>query len=182
MAHDGLAGGADLPRVAFPTQPAVILAERGRMHWYKFHIADFEQKTADLTLTQKGAYLALLNAYYQREAPLPADMGILYRICHAHHRKEQEAVRMVLNRFFTAKNGHYLQSRADQEVEQYQRQCSANRRPNRTQNLREIERDKELTSKPVDNFQEKNPKPRKLDDYLYTTHQEALRRIKTPHA
>ena len=38
------------------------------------------------------------------------------------------------------------------------------------------------TSKPVDNFQEKNPKPRKLDDYLYTTHQEALRRIKTPHA
>ena len=50
------------------------------MQWYKHYIADYQQDTADLTLIEQGAYRALLDAYYQREGPLPNDMKVINRL------------------------------------------------------------------------------------------------------
>ena len=120
------------------------------MHWYKHYLADYQQDTSDLNLTEHGAYRALLDAYYQREGPLPSDLDVLYRIAHAHSRSERSSVRKIVLRFFTTVDGHVLNTRADQEILKYQAQCAANRRPNRVQNSeREIEI-KNLRSKPVD--------------------------------
>ena len=136
------------------------------MHWYKHYVADYQQDTADLSFTQHAAYRALLDAYYQREGPLPSDLNLLYRITRAHSSAERKAVRLMVERFFTTIDGHVFNSRADKEILKYQAQCSANRRPNRVQNSeREIERDKELRSKPVDKYLGNVKKH--LPDYLY---------------
>ena len=156
------------------------------MQWYKHHLDAYSRDTPELSVTEHGAYRLLLDAYYQREGPLPCDKELLYRICRAHRAHELKAVDFVVRLFFTNSDSTIKNKRADQEILKYQQRCSANRRPNRqrivnesSQKLESTERTDKPTSKPVDNFQEKNPKPRKLDDYLYTTHQEALRRIKT---
>ena len=131
------------------------------MQWYKHYLTDYGQDTADLTFIQDAAYRRLLDSYYQREGPLPNDLKLLYRVVHAHSRHEQEAVRTVLRRYFVSVDGHFTNNRADKEIEQYQAQCVANRRPNRQRIVsesypdsapridREIERDKEGTSKPA---------------------------------
>ena len=138
------------------------------MHWYKHYVADYQQDTADLTLIEHGAYRALLDAYYQREGPLPSDPKLLYRITHAHSKAERAAVKRMVSAFFTSVDGHVLNVRADKEIVKYQAQCSANRRPNRVQNSeREIDRDKELRSKPVDKSLERTKILNQLPAYLY---------------
>ena len=119
------------------------------MQWYKHYIADYQQDTADLTLIEQGAYRALLDAYYQREGPLPNDMKVIHRLCRAHHFREREAVSKVLQRYFNERLGAWFNTRADEEILKYQQQCSANRRPNRTQNRIEENIKKEVTSTPV---------------------------------
>lgn len=124
------------------------------MQWYKHYLADYLQKTADLSLIEHGAYRLLMDTYYQREAPLPNDLKLIYRLVHAHHRHEQHAVRTILGRYFTMLDGHFINVRANEEIESYQAQCSANRRPNRQRIVNEspseshvqidrIDRDKE---------------------------------------
>ena len=138
------------------------------MHWYKHYVADYQQDTADLTLIEHGAYRALLDAYYQREGPLPSDPKLLYRITHAHSKAERAAVKRMVSAFFTSVDGHVLNVRADKEIVKYQAQCSANRRPNRVQNSeREIDRDKELRSKPVDKSLERIKISNQLPAYLH---------------
>ena len=133
------------------------------MHWYKHYLADYQQDTADLSLLEHGAYRALLDAYYQREGPLPSDFKLLFRITHAHSKAERQAVKRMVSAFFTSVDGHVFNSRADREILKYQAQCAANRRPNRVQiSDREIDRDKVLRSKPVD-----KSTGRSVADYLY---------------
>ena len=124
------------------------------MQWYKHYLTDYGQDTVGLNFLQDAAYRRLLDAYYQREGPIPNDLKLIYRMVHAHSRHEQDAVKMVLKRYFKeeSRNGSgnsdshleqfqehefasvrmvFTNHRADKEIEQYQAQCSANRRPNR---------------------------------------------------
>ena len=119
------------------------------MQWYKHYIADYQQDTADLTLIEQGAYRALLDAYYQREGPLPNDMKVIHRLCRAHHFRERQAVSKVLQRYFNERVGAWFNTRADEEILKYQRQCAANRGTNRIQNRIEENIKKEVTAKPV---------------------------------
>lgn len=101
------------------------------MQWYKHYLADYLQDTADLSLMEHGAYRMLMDAYYQREGPLPSDLRLIYRLVHAHTRHEQGAVGRILGRYFVLVDQQFTNPRADKEIEQYQAQCSANRRSNR---------------------------------------------------
>ena len=70
------------------------------MNFYKRYPADYGRKTARLTLAQHGAYTLLLDELYATELPLPADHDELYRVCRAMNKSEQEAVRIVAEKFF----------------------------------------------------------------------------------
>ena len=98
------------------------------MHWYKHHLGDYATDTVGLSALEHGVYRLLLDAYYSNDGPLPCDLGILYRICHAHNGSERKAVRTVVVRFFTNSDRTIKQKRADQEILKYQAQCLANRR------------------------------------------------------
>ena len=130
------------------------------MQWYKHYLDDYDRDTSGLSLIEHGAYRALLDAYYQREGPLPCDRQILYRICRAQKKTEKRAVETIIGIYFRNSDGTLKHKRADEEILKYQQRCLANRRPNRqrieyesSQNL-EVRKKKEesTTSKPVDKY------------------------------
>jgi len=85
--------------------------------WYKLYPADFGADTRHLTLTELGAYQALLNHYYVKEEPLPADPGDILRIANARTAVERRAVERVAAEFFPANgNGVRHNKRADKEI------------------------------------------------------------------
>jgi uncharacterized protein YdaU (DUF1376 family) len=87
------------------------------VNFYKRYPADYGKKTARLTLAQHGAYTLLLDEYYLTEAPLPGDLAELYRICRAMKAAEQEAVKVVVERFFQAgEDGLLHNKRATEEL------------------------------------------------------------------
>lgn len=70
------------------------------MIFWKRFIADLRSKTQACSLTELGAYDALLDEYYVHECALPDDLKALYRICRALDLHEKEAVDAVIQRFF----------------------------------------------------------------------------------
>jgi uncharacterized protein YdaU (DUF1376 family) len=87
------------------------------MKWYKLYPADFGADTRHLTLTELGAYQALLNHYYTKEDPLPADTEDLLRIANARTPNERRAVERVAGEFFPLNgDGSRHNKRADREI------------------------------------------------------------------
>lgn len=96
------------------------------MNWYKHYIGDFQRDTGHLTLSQVGAYRALIDHYYATEEPLPMDRASLYRICRAHTQSEQLAVTIAVG-FFSEFNGRYHHDRIDREIQKASAQSQSNR-------------------------------------------------------
>ena len=67
--------------------------------YYPFYPGDYARDTADLSMTEDGAYRRLLDYYYSNEE-LPADRLRLHRIARANNRHERAAVDHVVSRFF----------------------------------------------------------------------------------
>lgn len=87
------------------------------MNFWKRYPADYQRKTARLTLAQHGAYTLLLDELYTAESPLPADITELFRICRAMSKSEQGAVRLVADRFFPVnEDGLRHNKRATEEL------------------------------------------------------------------
>ena len=86
------------------------------MNHYPRHVGDYIRDTVGLTMLEEGAYTRLLDQYYAREAALPADKPMLYRIARATTRQERQAVDAVLVMFFTPGPDGYHQKRADKEL------------------------------------------------------------------
>lgn len=84
--------------------------------WFPFFPGDYARDTAHLSLAEHGAYLLLLFHYYSTEAPLPAEMERLYRICGARSSKEVAAVDLIIEQFFIFEQASYRNARADQEL------------------------------------------------------------------
>jgi len=70
------------------------------MNYYKRFMGDYAKDTAHLSLAEHGAYTLLLDHYYATEQPLPEDYQSLYRICRAFDKKEQQAVRNIVDAYF----------------------------------------------------------------------------------
>lgn len=97
------------------------------MNFYKHYIGDFQRDTGHLSLTERGAYLALMHHYYATEMPLPNDHGALCRIAGAFTKAEQDAVKAV-TRFFIVVESGLMHSRIEAELEKAGKQADTNRR------------------------------------------------------
>ncbi len=96
------------------------------MNHYPRHVGDYIRDTVGLTMLEDGAYTRLLDQYYAREAPLPADKAVLYRMARATSKPERAAVDNVLALFFVLAPDGWHNKRADLELQaQSERSASA---------------------------------------------------------
>lgn len=86
------------------------------MNYWPRWINAIKKRTASLSLMQMGAYDRLLDHYYAEDGPLPGTAIECCRIVGAVTKQEQDAVRFVLERFFSLKDGKYRNERADEEI------------------------------------------------------------------
>jgi uncharacterized protein YdaU (DUF1376 family) len=70
------------------------------MNYFELYPGDYLRDTAELTLTEHGAFLKLLMAYYSKEQPLPGAYDRLYMIAVAMSAADKAAVRKVADEFF----------------------------------------------------------------------------------
>jgi uncharacterized phage protein (TIGR02220 family) len=83
--------------------------------------------TSHLSMLEDAAYRRLLDAYYVREAPIPADIKQACRLARASSAPEREAVETVLHEFFELHDEGWHNSRADQEIAFAQAKAGKNR-------------------------------------------------------
>lgn len=105
------------------------------MEWYKFDILAFERATQDLTPTECGIYLRLLNDYYLRQGPQSSENGSrrLKLVTGCVSKRDMEALKTVLARYFPcSEDGLRHNPRADQELQEYQGRVDAARIAART--------------------------------------------------
>lgn len=87
------------------------------MNYFELYPGDYMRDTTRLSLTEHGAYLRLLMAYYAEETPLPADFDELYIVTSAVRAADKEAVRKIADWFFpVGEDGLRHNSRADSEI------------------------------------------------------------------
>src|SRR4051812_41677706 len=92
--------------------------------WMPLHIGEYHADTTHLTRDMHGAYFLLLMAYWRRGGPLPADDGRLAATAKA-TATEWRKLRPVLAEFFTERDGHWHQKRADAELAKATRMTEA---------------------------------------------------------
>lgn len=90
------------------------------MNYYEHHLGDYLRDTAHLSMIEDGAYRRLLDQYFIREAPLPADKRQCMKLARAHSAPERAAVSTLLDEFFELRDDGYHQSRADAEIARFQ--------------------------------------------------------------
>lgn len=86
------------------------------MNFYPHHIGDYLSATAHLSWTEDCAYRRLLDAYYTREAALPADVAACCRLVRALSKDERAAVDVVLREFFALTDEGWRHGRCDEEI------------------------------------------------------------------
>lgn len=89
------------------------------MNYYEHHIGDYIKATAHLSMVEDAAYRRLIDAYYTREIPLPAEKKACHRLARAFSKVEKDAVDTVLEEFFVLESDGWHQKRCDKELEKY---------------------------------------------------------------
>jgi uncharacterized protein YdaU (DUF1376 family) len=93
-----------LPRITFKGE---------RMNYYAHHLGDWARKCAHLTLIEEGAYRRMMDWCYAHEMPLPLSLADIYRHVRARSADERQAVKRVLDEFWTRENDGWHQPRLD---------------------------------------------------------------------
>ena len=88
------------------------------MNYYPFHVGDYASHTGHLDPMEDLAYRRLLDAYYLREAPLPADIEQTARLIRM--RNNDMEVEAVLNEFFLLTDTGWNHARCDEEIAKMQ--------------------------------------------------------------
>ena len=88
------------------------------MNYYPFHLGDYAAHTGHLEPMEDLAYRRLLDLYYIREAPLPADIQTTAKLVRM--RSCAADVESVLREFFTLADEGWRHSRCDEEIEKMQ--------------------------------------------------------------
>lgn len=97
------------------------------MHYYKRNLGDYAKKAGRLTMLQHGSYTLLIDSCYDREIFPTLEQALEWTW--ASTEAEVEAVKFVLNRFFTLdKDGCYVQDRILEELLQYHKNADINKR------------------------------------------------------
>lgn len=116
------------------------------MRHFAHHIGDYAAATAHLSMLEDAAYHRLLRLYYQNEAPLTSDENELMRRVRAVSRHEKNAVRSVLQEFFTLSSDGWHQSRADSEISNFKHLVEAGRKGGLKSRLPKASSETELTT------------------------------------
>ena len=98
------------------------------MNFYKHYIGDFQRDTGHLSLTERGAYRALLDHFYATERALPTDMTQLARLVGAASKADRDAVKRVLTEFWALEQDGWTNARARLEIAKADEQRGTNRR------------------------------------------------------
>ncbi len=98
------------------------------MNHYPRHIGDWMVATAHLSEVEECMYSRLIDAYYAREAPLPADVAACCRLVRATSTTARKAVAVVLPEFFHLLADGWHQRRCDEEIEKYLEKSEAAKR------------------------------------------------------
>lgn len=88
------------------------------MNYYPFHVGDYAAHTAHLEPMEDLAYRRMLDAYYLRECPLPADAAEVARLVRM--RSCVDAVQAVLDEFFVLTDEGWTHARCDAEIHKMQ--------------------------------------------------------------
>jgi uncharacterized protein YdaU (DUF1376 family) len=96
------------------------------LNFYKHYIGDFQRDTGHLSLTERGAYLALIHHYYATENPLPNNIDALCRIAGAVSAIERKAVKVAI-KFFEIVDSGLMHSRIEAEIHKAGEQSNTNR-------------------------------------------------------
>jgi len=88
------------------------------MNYYPFNVGDYAAHTAHLEPLEDLAYRRLLDVYYLREGPLPADIQATAKLIRM--RSMAADVESVLREFFTLTEAGWQHKRCDQEIERMQ--------------------------------------------------------------
>jgi len=95
------------------------------MHYYDFHIGDFNGATRHLTCLERGIYRDMLDMYYESEQPLSLDTKMVKRKLAVRSPEESEAFDAVLAEFFVETKGGYFNKRCDEVIRNYHENKSA---------------------------------------------------------
>lgn len=83
--------------MVFDLQPS----RRYVMHYYMYHLSDFNNATRHLSRLERSIYRDLLDMYYEKESAIDGtDMPTLERRLIVRSTEEQAALVSVLNEFF----------------------------------------------------------------------------------
>lgn len=88
------------------------------MNYYPFHLGDYAAHTGHLEPLEDLVYRRLLDLYYLREAPLPADIVATAKLIRA--RSMAADVESVLQEFFVLTDDGWRHSRCDEEIAKMQ--------------------------------------------------------------
>lgn len=99
------------------------------MHFYPHNISDFNNATRHLTRVQRSVYRDAIERYYDKEMPLDgSDFTRLCRVLLCVSDEEIDALKVVLDEFFTLDDGAYRNYRCDSEIEKYRLNTTAKAR------------------------------------------------------
>jgi len=90
------------------------------MHYYPFHVGDYQTHTAHLSDTEDLAYRRMLDLYYINQKPLPNDAAKVARLIRMPAAVEE--VRGLLEEFFVLQDGSYTNKRCDKEIASFIKQ------------------------------------------------------------
>tara|TARA_B100001142_G_scaffold166671_2_gene166615 strand:- start:5304 stop:5954 length:651 start_codon:yes stop_codon:yes gene_type:complete len=90
------------------------------MNYYPHHIGDFNNATRNLSWTQKMAYRELIEFYYDQESPITANLADIEFRLGAHTQEQKDAIKTVLEHYFTFDNDCWRHERCDAEIAHYQ--------------------------------------------------------------
>lgn len=82
------------------------------MHYYQFNIGDYMRDTAHLDEMEDLAYRRMLDLYYLREGPLPADVKEIAKLIRM--RTHSECIAYVLQEYFKLTEKGYENSKCDE--------------------------------------------------------------------
>jgi len=103
--------------MVFDLQPS----RRYVMHYYMYHLSDFNNATRHLSRLERSIYRDLLDMYYEKESAIDGtDMPTLERRLIVRSTEEQAALVSVLNEFFENQGGFYFNNRCESEIKKYQ--------------------------------------------------------------
>lgn len=111
------------------------------MNYFELYPGDYLRDTSRLSLTEHGAYLRLMLAYYAEETPLPEAFSELFVIAGATTSSDKAAVKKVADRYFpVSEDGLRRNGRADEEIAKAQARIAGGKERNDAKKGTEAER------------------------------------------